>query len=320
MKTKQEKPLVSVIIPTYNRGWILTEAIDSVLAQDYKDFELIVVDDGSTDNTREILDTYGQDIIVLRQANKGVSAARNRGIAAAGSQLVAFLDSDDLWLPGKLWRQVDFFNLNPAAVINQTEEIWVRNGVRVNPKDRHRKPSGMIFERSLGLCLVSPSAVMVKKPLFDAVGVFDESLPACEDYDLWLRISCRYPVHLIDTPLIIKRGGHGDQLSNTAGLDRYRIQSLEKIIGSGRLTESQGRAAVSTLQEKCSVYAGGCRKRGREAEAKFYEALAESMGRRFLNSEVGMGNAEKKSWEAGKLKAQSSKQKRLEAKKIKGKN
>ena len=102
MKANRRKPLVSVIIPAYNRGWILTEAIDSVLTQDFKDYELIVVDDGSTDNTRAILDTYGQDIIVLRQVNKGVSAARNLGIAEAEGQLVAFLDSDDLWLPRKL--------------------------------------------------------------------------------------------------------------------------------------------------------------------------------------------------------------------------
>jgi len=275
MKANRRKPIVSVIIPTYNRGWILKEAIDSVLAQDFKDYELIVVDDGSSDNTSEVLDTYGQNIIVLGQANKGVSAARNRGIAEAGGQLVAFLDSDDLWLPRKLSRQVDFFNLNPDAVINQTEEIWIRNDVRVNPKNRHQKPSGMIFERSLGLCLVSPSAVMIRKTLLDVVGLFDENLPACEDYDLWLRISCRYPVHLIDTPLIIKRGGHEDQLSKAAGLDRFRIQSLGKIIESGRLTESQYRAAVDNLLDKCAIYAGGCRKRGREAEAKSYEALAD---------------------------------------------
>jgi hypothetical protein len=279
------KPLVSVIIPTYNRGWALQEAIDSVLTQDYKDFELIVVDDGSTDNTRDILDSYGPNLVVLRQVNKGVSAARNRGIAAADGQLVAFLDSDDIWLHRKLSRQVEFFKATPDAVVNQTEEIWIRNGIRVNPKTRHRKPSGMIFERSLELCLVSPSAVMIQKALFDVVGVFDEKLPACEDYDLWLRISCRYPVHLIGTPLIIKRGGHGDQLSKAAGLDRFRIQSLEKIISSGRLSESQYRAAVSILQDKCVIYAGGCRKREREAEAKYYEALAESMGQR--EAEVG---------------------------------
>jgi glycosyltransferase involved in cell wall biosynthesis len=274
-------PLVSIIIPTYNRGWILKEAIDSVLAQDFQYYELIVVDDGSTDNTSEILDSYGQDIIVLRQANQGVSAARNRGIAEAGGHLVAFLDSDDRWLPRKLSQQVDFFNSTPDAVINQTEEIWIRNGLRVNPKNRHRKPEGKIFERSLELCLVSPSAVMIKKTLFDAVGVFDESLPACEDYDLWLRISCRYPVHLINTPLIIKRGGHEDQLSKAAGLDRFRIRALEKLIESGRLTELQYRAAVHTLQEKCAIYAGGCRRRGRNTEAKSYEVLAG----RYLRSE-----------------------------------
>jgi glycosyltransferase involved in cell wall biosynthesis len=258
----------------------LREAIDSVLAQDYKNYELIVVDDGSTDDTREILDTYGRDIIVFRQTNKGVSAARNRGIAAAGGQLVAFLDSDDIWLPRKLSQQVDFFKLHPDAAINQTEEIWIRNDVRVNPKERHRKPFGMIFERSLGLCLVSPSAVLIKKMLFDAVGVFDENLPACEDYDLWLRIGCRFPVHLIDTPLIIKRGGHEDQLSKAPGLDRFRIQSLKKIIESGQLTESQYRSAVCKLQDKCAIYAGGCRKRGRVAEAASYESLAESMGQK----------------------------------------
>jgi glycosyltransferase involved in cell wall biosynthesis len=280
MIARSKKPLVSVIIPTYNRAWVLREAIDSVLAQEFKDFELIVVDDGSTDNTGEILDSYEQDILVLRQSNKGVSAARNRGIAAAAGRLIAFLDSDDLWLPRKLSSQVDFFKSNPAAVINQTEEIWVRNGVRVNPKTRHHKFSGMIFERSLALCLVSPSAVMIKKNLFSEVGVFDENLPACEDYDLWLRISCRYPVDLIETPLIMKRGGHADQLSKAPGLDKYRIQALKKIIASGQLEPDSYRAAVQTLQEKCAIFAAGCRKRGRDAEARYYEELANQIGQK----------------------------------------
>ena len=223
---------------------------------------------------------------------KGSAPPAIGALPQAGGQLVAFLDSDDIWLPRKLSRQVDFFKLHPDAVINQTEEIWIRNDVRVNPKDRHRKPSGMIFERSLGLCLVSPSAVMIKKTLFDAVGVFDENLPACEDYDLWLRIGCRFPVHLIDTPLIIKRGGHGDQLSKAPGLDRFRIQSLKKIIESGQLTESQYRAAVCKLQDKCAIYAGGCRKRGRVVEAASYEALAESMGRKAKGFEFGIRNGE----------------------------
>ena len=275
MKRKTKLPLVSVIIPTYNRGWIVQEAIDSVLDQDFRDYELIVVDDGSDDNTREMLGAYGKSITVLRQPNRGVSAARNRGIAEAAGQLIAFLDSDDVWLPGKLASQVKFFEENAAAVVNQTQEIWVRNGVRVNPKKRHHKFSGMIFERSLALCLVSPSAVMIKKGLFDDVGLFDEQLPACEDYDLWLRISCRHPVHLIDHPLIIKRGGHDDQLSKAAGLDKYRIQSLTKIIDSDLLNAQQYRAAVITLREKSQVYADGCRKRGRKEEAEYFTSLAE---------------------------------------------
>ena len=275
MTTRSKKPKVSVIIPTYNRGWILREAIDSVLAQDYTDYELIVVDDGSTDDTRKILDSYGRDIIVLQQPNKGVSAARNRGIAESRAQLVALLDSDDIWLPQKLTRQVAFFKSNPDALICQTEETWVRNGVRENPKKRHHKISGMIFEPSLALCLVSPSAVMIRRTLFDTVGLFDESLPACEDYDLWLRVSCRYPVFLIDEPLIIKRGGHEDQLSKAAGLDKYRIQSLKKLIDIRQLSEFQQHAAIKTLQQKCAIYAAGCRKRGRNREASHYEELSE---------------------------------------------
>jgi len=274
MKKGNNNIKVSIIIPTYNRGWIIKEAIESVLAQDFIDFELIVVDDGSTDNTSEILHSYREDITVLRQNNKGVSAARNRGLSEASGRFIAFLDSDDLWLPQKLSRQVDFFNSNPDAMICQTEEIWVRNGVRVNPKKRHKKLSGMIFERSLALCLVSPSAVMIKRRLFDEIGVFDETLPACEDYDLWLRISCRHPVFLIDTPLIIKRGGHSDQLSASSGLDKFRIKSIKKVIESNLLSKTQYKAAVKTLKEKCTIYASGCHKRGRLDEAMYYTLLS----------------------------------------------
>lgn len=276
MIRKQHNPLISVIIPTYNRARMLKQAIDSVLAQDFADFELIVVDDGSTDDTQDILNAYQEDIIVISQENKGVSAARNKGIASASGRFVAFLDSDDLWLPKKLAVQADFFYSNPDALICQTEEIWIRNGIRVNPKKRHRKPSGMIFEPSLLLCLVSPSAVMIRRSLFEDIGLFDENLPACEDYDLWLRISCRYPIYLIETPCIIKQGGHEDQLSRSPGLDKYRIQAIIKIIESRELSDSQYSKAVKILKEKCGVYAGGCRKRGRNNEALCYSSLADA--------------------------------------------
>ncbi len=269
------KPLISVIIPTFNRGWTLRESIDSVLAQEFKDYELIVVDDGSTDNTQQILESYGKRMVMLRQSNKGVSAARNTGINKARGKYIAFLDSDDEWLPQKLSSQKAFFGSNSDALICQTEEIWIRNGKRVNPKKRHKKRSGFIFEPSLSLCLVSPSAVMIKKCLFDEIGMFDEDLPACEDYDLWLRISYKYPVYLIDEPLIIKRGGHSDQLSKEPGLDKYRIKALEKIIVSGHLSRQQHIAALNVMKEKCAIFANGCEKRGRNDEMTYYKRLAD---------------------------------------------
>ncbi len=266
---------VSIIIPTYNRGHVLPDAIDSVLAQDFRDYELIVIDDGSTDNTLTILDRYPERIKVYRQPNQGVSAARNHGIAMSSGNLIAFLDSDDLWLAQKLSVQVAFFNANPKSLICQTQEIWIRNGIRVNPKKRHQKPSGQIFEKSLELCLVSPSAVMIRRSLFDSVGLFDESLPACEDYDLWLRISCRYPVYLINKPLTVKKGGHADQLSKMKGLDQFRIRSLLKIIDSGLLTLAQKKAAIDVVKRKSAIYAGGCLKRNRPSEAMYYTQLKE---------------------------------------------
>ncbi len=275
MNQKQISPLVSVIIPTFNRSRLLREAIESVLSQDYHHFELLVVDDGSTDDTLKMLPTYGHRLTVIQQENRGVSAARNAGIAAATGEYIAFLDSDDQWLPSKLTRQIRFFSSHPQALICQTEEIWIRNGRRVNPKLRHQKLSGMIFKPSLELCLVSPSAVMMHRSLFEKVGLFDESLPACEDYDLWLRVACRFPVYLIEAALIIKRGGHPDQLSKAPGLDRYRIQALLKILKSGLLSPDQATAAIEVLKKKSAVYAAGCRRRGRKTEALHYESLAQ---------------------------------------------
>ena len=275
MVIKGEKALVSVIIPTFNRGRILKDAVDSVLAQEYTNYELIVVDDGSTDKTVELLQTYGQHLTLIQQPNKGVSAARNTGIRNSNGHYIAFLDSDDLWLPEKLSCQIEFFHLHPKTLVCQTEEIWIRNGVRVNPKKRHKKSSGMIFERSLALCLVSPSAVMIKRSLFDRVGLFDERLPACEDYDLWLRTTLRFPIYLIDQPLVIKRGGHKDQLSRAPGLDKFRIQAVKKIIEREQLTKRQFNAAVKTLQEKCKIYADGCLQRGRKEEAGYYLDLSQ---------------------------------------------
>ncbi len=263
---------VSVIIPTYNRSKLVPRAVTSVLEQTFKETEILVVDDGSTDETAANLEPFSKTIRLLRhERNRGVSAARNTGIRASSAPLIAFLDSDDRWLPGKLDAQVRFFSDHPGAVACQTREIWIRGGRRVNPARRHIKPSGDIFEASLERCLVSPSAVMVRRSLLEEVGLFDEDLPVCEDYDLWLRISCRYPIHLLDEDLLVREGGRPDQLSASGhGMDRYRIRSMVRLLREGGLTEAQADAVLRELSSKCRIYGQGCLKRGREEEGRFY--------------------------------------------------
>ncbi|MBI4970833.1 MAG: glycosyltransferase family 2 protein [Candidatus Omnitrophica bacterium] len=262
--------LVSVIIPTYNRKELVRRAIQSVLNQTFKKYALIVVDDGSTDQTDKILKEFkGAKIHFYRQDRKGVSAARNRGIRESRGELIAFLDSDDVWHPKKLEVQVDFFRKNPTAMIAQTEEEWIRDGRPANPMKKHKKYSGDIFRASLPLCIVSPSAVMMRRELFDKVGYFDDRLSACEDYDMWLRVAARYPIYLIEGRLTIKYGGHADQLSRTVpSLDKYRIQSMLKLLDSKILTPEQRKWTIEELKYKAKIYGEGCIKHGREEEGK----------------------------------------------------
>lgn len=265
--------LVSVIIPTYNRWPMLREAIESVLAQSYKEFELIVVDDESQDGTARNLMKYSSQPRLLSQPRRGVAAARNLGVRGSSGTYLAFLDSDDLWLPKKLEAQVAFMESRPDAQICQTEEIWIRRGQRVNPKARHRKPSGDIFRASLDLCLVSPSAVMMSRELFEKAGGFDESFTVCEDYDLWLRIAVDTPVYLIPDSLVVKRGGRPDQLSrSTWGLDRFRVLALRKLLDSGLRGEKRN-WTVEALARKAAILARGARRRGKQEEALAYEEL-----------------------------------------------
>ncbi len=272
-----KQPLVSVILPTYNRAWALKTAIDSVLFQNYPNIELIVIDDGSRDNTKELLKDYKNQIRVLTQENAGVSAARNRGIEKSRGEFIALLDSDDAWDKKKISCQMDFFMANPEALICQTQEVWIRNHKRVNPKIKHKKPSGMIFEQSLNLCLVSPSAVMMKREIFEQKGYFNEKFLVCEDYDLWLRISSTIPVFLIDKPYTIKNGGHKDQLSNLHSQDKFRIRSLKNLLDSNTLTKDQSLKAQKVFKKKCDIYGNGCIKRGRQDEGEYYLNLGQQI-------------------------------------------
>ena len=241
---------VSVVIPTWNRAREVRRALASVHAQSRAADQIVVVDDGSTDETRVMLADEDR-IEVLRCRHRGVSAARNEGIRGSTGSWIAFLDSDDEWTSDKLEQQVAAVESSPTYRICHTDEIWVRNGRRVNPRLKHRKSGGWMYERCLPLCAISPSAVMIERGLFGEIGGFDESLPACEDYDLWLRICSRYPVLYVERPLTIKHGGHSDQLSSTVpALDRYRIRALRKIL-------EQGHAGTSSE-------AGDARDAGRE--------------------------------------------------------
>ncbi len=258
-------PFFAVIIPSYNRRDSLVKAIDSVLCQSFRDFELIVVDDGSSDGTEELADKYSEKIKYIYQKNSGVSAARNTGIAAACSPHITLLDSDDTWHKEKLISHRDFIDLNPGIKIHQTEDIWIRNGKRVNPGVRHIKPEGGIFIPSLELCLISPSSVCIDRTIFDRYGYFDQDLPACEDYDLWLRITPFEKTGLIREKLITRYAGHFDQLSSLyPGIDRFRIYSILKLLhNSGDTLQNSYRdAAVKTAVNKCGILLGGAAKRG----------------------------------------------------------
>jgi glycosyltransferase involved in cell wall biosynthesis len=269
-------PRVSAIIPTHNRKAFVLEAVDSVLAQTYRDYELIVVDDGSGDGTGEALTQYGGRVRYAYQQNQGVSLARNRGLEIAQGEFIAFLDSDDLWLPEKLQQQVAFMDEHPQAQICYTDEIWIRRGVRVNPRKKHAKYSGEIYPHCLPLCIISPSSALMRRGLFEQVGTFDPHFPVCEDYDLWLRVAARFPVFFIPQMLIVKRGGHPEQLSQSSwGNDRYRVMALVKILERGTLSPQMRELTILELHRKCQVLINGYRKRGKEAEVKVYQEIVE---------------------------------------------
>ena len=254
---------ISVVIPTYNRRKTIGRSIDSVLNQTLFPSEIIVVDDGSTDGTSDYIQSNFPSIRLLQQPNKGVSSARNMGIRSSNSDWVALLDSDDEWFPQKLEKQVMTLSQSPDIKFCHTEEIWIRNGVRVNQMKKHQKYGGHIFYKCLDMCRISPSSVLFHQSILDDVGYFDEDLKVCEDYDLWLRITAKFPVLYIDESLIKKYGGHEDQLSRVKdGIESHRIKVLEKLIMK-KFTSVQRNAMLKTLIEKLTIFSIGAQKRGK---------------------------------------------------------
>jgi glycosyltransferase involved in cell wall biosynthesis len=270
-------PHVAVIIPTYNRAAMLERAVRSVLGQTFRDFEVVVVDDGSTDGTADLTIVKHPDPrlrSIKLPENRGVSHARNAGVKATSAPWLAFLDSDDEWLPEKLEKQVRWTIEHPDRPIVQTREIWIRHGRRVNPPKTHEKFEGDLFAASLERCMVTPSSVMLQRALFEETGGFNESFTACEDYDLWLRVASRCPVGLVNEYLLKRYGGHADQLSAAVpALDRFRIQSITDLLAADILTGEQKKRARKNLLKRAQILAQGYKKHGNEKDYERYKKI-----------------------------------------------
>lgn len=283
--------MISVIIPTYQRAKKTFEALKSVFNQEHgKDLitEIHVIDDGSKDHTLEFLqeslkkeDSCWKDrVFFYETSHRGVSFCRNLGIKKSHTPWLAFLDSDDQWLPHKCHAQVRSLE-SDGLLISHGEEIWIRNGRRVNPKKKHQKSGGWIFEPSLELCLMSPSAALIHRSVFKAYGLFDESFEVCEDFDLWLRLTRGLKVSFENEPLLVKHGGHEDQLSRKfIGMDRWRVKSFLKLLDSGLLTPVQKDKTLLAMLSKWRILELGYRKHGRFEELS---DLREELGR-YLNA------------------------------------
>ncbi len=282
------KPLVSVIIPTFNRLGFLKEAVESVEKQSCRDFELIIVDDGSTDSTGGYLKGFPAKYIRLEHSGFP-GRVRNAGAKAAEGKYLAFLDSDDLWEPEKLARQIEYLAANPKIEICHTREVWLRNGRVVSQSKQRHKRSGNIFNHALKKCIIGPSTVMLSSRLFAETGGFREDMEIAEDYELWLRITNGYEVGYIDEPLVVKRGGHRDQLSERYGqIEIFRIKALQKNLEAGIFHGENKILAGREMARKCRIYGSGALKRGKVEEGEYYLRLGLKIIPWTVNNEVYM--------------------------------
>ena len=270
---KIEDYKISIVIPTFNRIGSLPRALDSALNQTYQPSEIIVVDNGSSDGTTKLLRERYPSIRLLIEKKLGVSATRNKGIRHSKFQWIALLDSDDAWDKTKLEKQKNALASSQDHFrLVHTDEIWIRNGNKFNQMKKHQKFGGDIFNNCLSLCCISPSSVLINKNIFKEFGYFDESLPVCEDYDLWLKICSQEKILFINQKLTLKYGGHKDQLSKTYwGMDRFRIKSLENLILNYKLKPDQKINAIKTIVKKLKIIVNGAYKRNNSSIINKYE-------------------------------------------------
>lgn len=274
---------ISVVIPTFNRCLLLKRALLSVYNQTLLPFEVIVVDDGSTDNTNSQLSPQFPNVIWVSQENYGVSCARNQGIQKAKGNWIAFLDSDDTWHPQKLERQFDFLKRNPSFSMCHTDEEWLRNGQKVKTPAYLDKTNHQLFTRSLTRCLICPSSVVLNRSLLESIGFFDENLPVCEDYDLWIRILVENEIGYLKETLVTKFGGHEDQLSSKHwGMDRFRVLSLKNLLIHSKLSTNQRISVLNTLTEKLNILAQGFAKHGKFAKSEEFLREMKTFSRELL--------------------------------------
>ena len=271
-------PLVSVIIPVYNRFEMAKEAISSVIGQTYRNFEVIIVDDGSIDMT-PVIATYFRDdsrVKYISIEHSGMPGfVRNKGVEIAEGKYLAFIDSDDLWMESKLEKQLRFLENNSEYKVIHTREAWIRNGKTISQSGFTHKRSGDIFRDALEKCIIGPSTVLIETDLYKTLGGFRDDIEIAEDYELWLRLTDANKIAYIDEALITKRAGHIGQLSEKYGqIEIFRIRGLQKLVEQSYFSLKNQKMAEQELAKKCRIYAAGCRKRNKVEEAELYESLA----------------------------------------------
>jgi len=291
---------VSVIVATHNKRDLLLEALESVFHQSYRDFDVIVVDDGSTDGTPvQVFSRFGaqpEAIAALARmnptsirpfshsfvhhglpvhyhyyGNRGLSSARNRGIRVARSPLLAFLDHEDAWSPDHLALSAEVHEDDAHPVISYVNECSPKERARARAARRDEPLSGMIFEHVLDASQICISSSMINRVCFNECGFFDENLPACADYDLWLRLCSRYPVVHVPGPQLTRRSVRHRSSSRAWTWDRYRVYALEKAFQSGHLDPGQRLLVAEEIVRKCERLVDGFTKQTSDERANFYE-------------------------------------------------
>ncbi len=266
-----------MVIPVFNRSLRAQRAIRSVLDQSHREIELVVVDDASTidlTSARQLVERAGHRWLTLEE-NSGPAVARNAGVDALSEEIdwIAFLDSDDEWLPGKLERQLAWLAEHPDTKIFQCQETWIRNGTPAKRPRRLLEPEGDIFADCVERCCISPSAVMMCRELFDALGGYDGRYRVCEDYHLWLRIARRHPVGLLSESLVIKNGGDADQLTATVpAFDRWRLRALLELLPDA---EAQRDVVLRGISDKARILERGAHRHADAETVTVYQEVAE---------------------------------------------